>query len=364
MRKIKIISVVGARPQFIKATMVSRAIDKHNATSDVFLEEVLVHTGQHYDYQMSEIFFQQLKLRKPHYNLEVGSDTHGRQTARMLERIEDVLFKEKPDLVLVYGDTNSTLAGALAASKLNIPVGHIEAGIREFKKSMPEEQNRVLTDHISSLLFCPTKTAVENLKREGIEEGVYFVGDVMFDALLASLPLAEEHSKILEELDLQPSRYYLATIHRAENTDEPENLRTLLFALNQLDLPVVFPIHPRTRKAVERFGLGDLLKGLKVIEPVGYLDMLMLERNARAILTDSGGMQKEAHWLGVPCVTLREETGWIETLEGGWNVLAGRDVEKIVEYARRPIPSSPRGDYYGDGRAGEKIVEIIASIMG
>lgn len=358
---MKILSVVGARPQFVKVTIISRAIEKHNTNSHSHIEEVLVHTGQHYDYQMSQLFFQQLKLRSPDYNLEVGSDTQAKQTARMLEGIEEVLFKEKPDLVLVYGDTNSTLAGALAASKLNIPVGHIEAGVREFKKSMPEEQNRVLTDHISSFLFCPTRTAVENLKREGIEEGVYLVGDVMYDALLASLPLAEGYSKILQELDLKPSQYYLATIHRAENTDERENLFNLLTALNKLDLPVIFPIHPRTKKAVAQYDLKDLLINLKVIEPVGYLDMLILEKNACAILTDSGGVQKEAYWLGVPCVTLREETGWVETLEGGWNVLAGRDVEKIVEYTMRPLPYRERGAYFGDGKAGEKIIEILAS---
>ncbi|MGB9607836.1 MAG: non-hydrolyzing UDP-N-acetylglucosamine 2-epimerase [bacterium] len=359
---MKIISVVGARPQFIKATIVSQAIEKHNVSSSHRIEEILLHTGQHYDYEMSEIFFQQLKLKKPDYNLEVGSDTHAKQTARMLERIEEVLFKEKPDLVLVYGDTNSTLAGALAASKLNIKVAHIEAGIREFNKAMPEEQNRILTDHLSSLLFCPTQTAVKNLKREGIEEGVFFVGDVMFDAILGSLPIAELNSRILKDLALEPKNYYLTTIHRAENTDRKENLHNLLFALNQLELPVVFPIHPRTKKAVERYGLSDLLRKLKVIEPVGYLDMLVLERNARAILTDSGGVQKEAYLLGVPCITLRNETGWVETLEGGWNVLAGTDVEKILEYARKSPPTSPRRDYFGDGRAGERIVEIISSL--
>jgi len=358
---MKIVSIVGARPQFIKATIVSQAIEKHNSTSSETIEEILVHTGQHYDYRMSEIFFQELKLKKPHYNLEVGSDTHAKQTARMLERIEDVLFEENPDLVLVYGDTNSTLAGALAASKLNIPVAHIEAGIREHKREMPEEQNRILTDHISSLLFCPTQTAVENLKREGITEGVFFTGDVMLDALLTSLPIAEKHSKILENLSLVPGNYYLTTIHRAENTDNEEKLRNILLALNQLELPVVFPIHPRTRNAVERFGLREFLDGLIVIEPVGYLDMLILERNARKILTDSGGVQKEAYFLGVPCVTLRNETGWVETLEGGWNVLAGTNVEKIVESVKIPPPSSPRGDFFGDGKAGERIVEIIAS---
>jgi UDP-N-acetylglucosamine 2-epimerase len=358
---MKVISIVGARPQFIKATIVSQAIEKYNSSSSNPIEEILVHTGQHYDYEMSEIFFQELKLKKPHYNLEVGSDTHAKQTARMLERIEDVLFKENPDLVLVYGDTNSTLAGALAASKLNIKVAHIEAGIREHKREMPEEQNRILTDHLSSLLFCPTQTAVENLKREGINEGVFFTGDVMFDALLASLPLAERYSKILENLSLSPGNYYLATIHRAGNTDDREKLKNLLLALNQLELPVVFPIHPRTRKAVERFGLTQFLERLGVIEPVGYLDMLILEKNARRILTDSGGVQKEAYFLGIPCITLRDETGWVETLEGGWNVLAGTDVEKIVESVKRPPPSSPRGDFFGDGRAGERIVEIIST---
>jgi len=312
---------------------------------------------------MSEVFFQQLELRKPDYNLGVGSSSHGKQTARMLEGIEEILLKEKPELLLVYGDTNSTLAGALAAARLNIPVAHIEAGVREFKKTMPEEQNRVLTYHLSSFLFCPTQTAVDNLKREGIEEGVFLVGDVMLDVLLASLSLAEEHSKILEELGLEAKGYYLATIHRAENTDIGENLQALLYALNQLDMFVVFPIRPRTRKAVEGYGFEDLLKGLKVIEPVGYLDMLRLERNARAILMDSGGVQKEAYWLAVPCVTLREETGWVETLEGGWNVLVGRDVEKIVEYVRRPIPSAPRRDFFGSGNASDEIVRIIASTL-
>jgi UDP-N-acetylglucosamine 2-epimerase len=340
--------------------IISQAIEKHNFSSSNPIKEILVHTGQHYDYQMSEIFFQELKLKKPHYNLEVGSDTHAKQTARMLERIEDVLLKENPHLVLVYGDTNSTLAGALAASKLNIPVAHIEAGIREHKRDMPEEQNRILTDHLSSLLLCPTQTAVENLKREGINEGVFFTGDVMLDALITSLPLAEKYSKILENLSLSPGNYYLATIHRAENTDNREKLKNLLFALNQLELPLIFPIHPRTRKAVERFSLREFLDKLRVIEPVGYLDMLILEKNAKMILTDSGGVQKEAYFLGVPCVTLREETGWMETLEGSWNVLAGTDVEKILESVKRPPPSSPRKDFFGDGRAGERIVEVIS----
>lgn len=352
----KIASIVGARPQFIKLAPISRAMERLKNE----FTHLVIHTGQHYDYEMSQVFFDDLNLKAPDYHLGVGSGTHGYQTGEMLKRIEEVLLKEQPDLVLVYGDTNSALSGALAAAKLHIPVAHIEAGLRSFKKTMPEEINRVLTDHISTLLFCPTEKAVENLKREGITEGVRLVGDVMYDATLMYLELAETKSRILERLNLTPRSYALATVHRAENTDNPERLAAIFQGLRAIaddGLPVVLPLHPRTRKQVESLGIS--LSSLLVLEPLSYLDMLILEKHARVILTDSGGVQKEAFFFRVPCVTLREETEWVETVELGWNVLVGCEPESIHQKALQAQPGKETTSPYGDGKAGERVVEVF-----
>lgn len=332
---MKIVTIVGARPQFIKVAPVSRELRKAH-------HEVLVHTGQHYDDAMSAVFFRELDIPEPDYNLGVGSGTHGEQTGEMLKRIEPVLLAERPDWVLVYGDTNSTLAGALAAAKLHIPVAHVEAGLRSFNRNMPEEINRILTDHISDLLLCPTWTAVENLRREGITEGVHLVGDVMHEALLWAAERARTKSTILERLGLSEREYLLATVHRAENTDDPARLQAILDAFMALDEIVVFPVHPRTQARLNALGFSVNISRLKLIPPVGYLDMVRLEQAACAILTDSGGIQKEAYWLGVPCITLRDETEWVETLEGGANVLVGADRERIVVAARESKAKSVR----------------------
>lgn len=348
---MKVVSVVGARPQFIKAAAVSRILRRQH-------REILLHTGQHYDDLMSDVFFRELDLPPPDVNLGVGSASHGRQTGEMLIGIERVLLEERPDRVLVYGDTNSTLAGALATAKLGIPLAHVEAGLRSFNRAMPEEINRVVADRLSDLLFCPTQTAVENLAREGITSGVHWVGDVMYDLLLQSLPLAERCSDILRRLGLGPGTYLLATVHRAGNTDVRENLSAIIAGLNAVGETVVFPLHPRTRHALAQWGIAPG-ENVRLIEPVGYLDMLILEKNARLILTDSGGVQKEAYWLGIPCLTLREETEWVETVEAGWNVLVGTSPERIVEAVHTFHPQGERPALFGDGRAGEKIVELL-----
>jgi len=294
---MKVASIVGARPNFIKLAPLSKEIRNH-------FDEVIIHTGQHYDYEMDKVFFEQLRIPEPDYHLGVGSGTHGYQTGEMLKRIENVLINEKPDLVMVYGDTNTTLAGALAAVKLNIPLAHVEAGLRCYDKKMPEEINRVLTDHCSDLLFCPTKRAVENLKREGITEGVYLTGDVMVDAIKQNITIAENVSTILNDLNVKPKDYYLVTVHRAENTDNINRLKNIVDALCEIHDNVIFPCHPRTEKALKKFGLWDKLKrSVNVIKPVGYLDMLVLEKNAKKIITDSGGVQKEAYIFKVPCIT-------------------------------------------------------------
>jgi UDP-N-acetylglucosamine 2-epimerase (non-hydrolysing) len=351
---VKVLSVVGARPQFIKAAPVSRELRKAH-------QEILVHTGQHYDYELSMVFFEGLELPEPDHNLGVGSGTHGEQTGKMLMALEEVMVDEAPDVVLVYGDTNSTLAGALAAAKLHIPVAHVEAGLRSFNRRMPEEINRVLTDHVSDLLFCPTQTAVDNLRDEGIEVGVWLTGDVMLDALLESIEVAEEKSAILERLGLSNGSYLLATVHRPSNTDDRENLRSIVEAFLALEEPLVIPLHPRTEKALKRFGLYAALAGddrVILTEPLGYLDFLKLERHARMILTDSGGVQKEAYFLHRPCITLREETEWVEALEGGWNVLAGAKCERILTGVRERNLDEHRS-LFGDGKASGTIVELI-----
>lgn len=348
---LKIVTVVGARPQFIKATPVSLALRPR-------AHEVLVHTGQHYDELMSDVFFQEMALPRPDYHLGVGSASHGRQTGEMIAGVEDVLLVEKPDAVLVYGDTNSTLAGALAAVKLHVPVAHVEAGMRSFDKTMPEEVNRVLTDHVSTLLLCPTETAVRNLADEGLRAGVHLVGDVMYDALLRFLPLARDRAPALEHLALESGRYVLATVHRAANTDDEGRLDSIVRGLAQLDWPVVFPVHPRTEKALAAAGIA-IPANVRTTPPFGYLDMLALEGRARLIVTDSGGVQKEAYILGVPCLTLRNETEWPETVEAGWNCLVGTDPERLAAAARGLAPPSERPSLFGDGVAAERVASLI-----
>lgn len=318
---MKIVSIVGARPQFIKVQPIIKEIERRNKRRKR-IQHILVHTGQHYDYEMSKIFFDELQIPKPHYNLGVGSGPHGWQTGEMLKKIESVLRKEKPNVVLVYGDTNSTLAGALAAAKLHVPIGHVEAGLRSYNRKMPEEHNRVLADHLSTFLFCPTETAVKNLRKEGVRKGVYLVGDVMYDIFRGFQKKINKHEIFLNHLNLKPKQYILATIHRAENTDDTRKLRSIIKALEQVSqkyFPVVLPLHPRTANAMRRLNIK--VASLKVIKPVSYLKMLVLEKNAKAIITDSGGIQKEAYWFRVPCITLRKETEWAETVKTGCNIM-------------------------------------------
>jgi UDP-GlcNAc3NAcA epimerase len=343
-------TIVGARPQFIKAAPVSKALRHARHT------EVLIHTGQHYDDGMSAVFFEELELPAPDYNLGTGSGPHGAQTGAMLAGVEDILSKEKPDWVLVYGDTNSTIAGALAAAKLHERVAHVEAGLRSFNRAMPEEINRVLTDHISNLLFCPSQTAVDNLAAEGITAGVHLVGDVMADVLQQTIERARASSTILRRLELKEQGYLVATIHRAENTDDLVRLRNILSAFNQIEETIVFPIHPRTRQALARLnGSVALTDRLRLIDPVGYLDLMRLAQSARLVLTDSGGLQKEAYWLGVPCVTLRDETEWVETVQAGWNIVTGARTDAIVQAVSSFQPAGTRPALYGNGTSAAQI---------
>jgi UDP-GlcNAc3NAcA epimerase len=355
---MKIATIIGARPQFIKAAVVSKEIARLNRNGG-HIKEIIIHTGQHYDNNMSKLFFDELKIKNPDYNLNVGSFSQGKQTGLMLERLEETLVREKPDWTIVYGDTNSTLAGALASSKLHVPLAHVEAGLRSFNRNMPEEINRIVADHLSNILFCPTRQAVINLKNEGINQGVLRVGDVMYDSVLHYSDIAQTGSQILEKLKVFPKNYYLTTIHRAENTDDIERLKSILSALSKLDLRVIFPIHPRTAKFVKN--LNKNLKNIFIIEPVSYLDMLKLERNASAILTDSGGIQKEAFYLKVPCITLRDETEWVETVKSGKNIIAGTNESKILKSLKTILSqkSNYYPPFYGDGKAAKKILEII-----
>lgn len=356
--QVKIVQIIGARPQFVKYSSVCRALKKLNCYHKV-VEDVLIHTGQHYDHEMSQIFFEELNIPDPAFNLGVGSGSHGAQTGQMLTKIEVKLINEQPNWVVVYGDTNSTLSGALAAAKLGLPIAHVESGLRSYNRAMPEEINRVLTDHLSNLLFCPTTTSVENLAVEGITRGVHHVGDVMYDALLYYSSVAESQSSLLDRLQLESSGYILLTLHRPTNTDSPDSLVKIVAAITQLDeYRFVFPVHPRTRKTLNSKGLG-LPKNVLMIDPVGYLDILTLEKNAAKILTDSGGMQKEAYLLKVPCITLREETEWIETVESGWNILVGSDTERIVHAVNTFQPVSTWSPVFGDGHAAEHIVRIL-----
>jgi len=359
---LRIVTIVGARPQFIKATAVSREIGERPD-----IEEIIVHTGQHFDQNMSDVFFNQLNIPRPKYNLNISSCGHGEMTGRMLEKVEKVLLEERPDWVLVYGDTNSTLAGSLASVKLHIPVAHVEAGLRSFNMKMPEEVNRVLTDRISSLLFCPTDTAVENLKQEGITSGVHNFGDVMYDVALYYQNLAQNKSDVLSRFALAPQKFALVTCHRAENTDNPERLREICDGLANVakQMPVIFPLHPRTEKIIKLSSCGTILKDLKIVPPQPFLDMVVLEKSARVILTDSGGIQKEAFFYRVPCVTMRDETEWVETVDSGWNQLVGASCRKICEAVEIAIKSelnitlSP----YGDGKAAAKIVSCLSTCL-
>jgi len=361
---MKIVTIVGARPQFVKAAVVSRAIAAYGAESAaVPISETIVHTGQHYDDNMSGVFFREMRIPEPAYDLGINERLHGRMTGRMLASIEEILIDAKPDAILVYGDTNSTLAGALAAAKLHIPVAHVEAGLRSFNMRMPEEINRALTDRVSSWLFCPTSSAVDNLRREGASESaIHLTGDVMYDAVIYYRSIARATPATDGLLKSCSAGFCLATVHRAENTDNPERLGAIVHALEQVaqDLPVVLPLHPRTRRLLDQHGLR--LARVRALEPVGYFDMLKLLEGCSLVLTDSGGLQKEAYFLHRPCITLRDETEWVELVEGGYNVLAGADPERIAR-ARltlertRPDWSRP---LYGDGHAGERIVHALA----
>jgi len=367
---MKVVTIVGARPQFVKAAVVSRAFRAHNQQHrDCSITEVIVHTGQHFDENMSQVFFDDLDIPRPDYNLEISGGAHGAMTGQMLEKIESVLMAENPDWVLIYGDTNSTLAGALAASKMHIPVAHVEAGLRSYNMRMPEEVNRILSDKVSTLLFCPTQTAVRNLKSEGIECGVLNVGDVMYDASLFYRDMARTNSTILADHSLIRGEYILATCHRAENTDAPDRLAGVVDGLAWLALQtrVIFPLHPRTRKVLNALGMMKKLGRVEVLEPISFIDMVQLEESAKAIVTDSGGVQKEACFFGVPCMTMRDETEWVETIEAGVNVLVGADagclLQAYEDFERDTAPMA-QNDVYGDGRASEYIVHHLLENRG
>lgn len=350
---MKIVSVVGARPEFIQAMPVSRAIRVDH-------QEVLVHTGQHYDYLMSQAFFDELEIPVADYNLGVGSGSQARQTAEMMVGLEEVFLKEKPDWAIVRGDTNSSLAAALVAAKLNIPMAHIEAGERSWNRSMPEEINRRVADRLAGLHFCVSEIGRRNLAAEGIVDTVHWVGDVMLDALLYALPIARTTSRILNHLRIEPRSYSLVTIHRPMNTDEPDRLRRILSALKQVSETVILPAHPRTRRALLDMDVR-LDDHIKLIEPVGYFDMLALEENARLIATDSGGVQREAYYVRVPCLTLRDETEWIATIETGWNKLVGADPNLIRDAWFNFVPAEEHPPIYGTGAAAREIAEVLSN---
>ncbi len=369
-RTVRFVSVVGARPQFVKLAPVCRAFQaRQGSVQEGSFQHYIVHTGQHYDSNMTEIFFRQMQIPEPDYNLGVGSGSHAQQLARLLEGLETTLGEIRPDWLIVYGDTNSTVAAALIAARLGISVAHVEAGCRSYNRNMPEEQNRTVTDHLSQLLLAPCLNAASNLCREGIGgvqdplgRRVVNVGDVMYDALLHNLPIAEQlPDNSLQTLGLEPGGYYLLTLHRAENTDNADNIRSIMEALQQADLPVVFPVHPRTAKTLSQMNLPG--GRVRQVPPLGYFDMLLVEKNARKILTDSGGVQKEAFYLEVPCITLREETEWPETVQIGANRLAGVDAQKILQFIHEPpasfdVASSP----FGFGHASDDIVSELLNV--
>ncbi len=351
---MRIVSIAGARPQFIKLAVISRAVE---TLGDPAIEHRIIHTGQHYDAEMSDIFFADLAIRPPDHHLGVGSGAHGAQTGEMMKRLEPLLANELPDCVLLYGDTNSTLAGAVVAAKLGIKLAHVEAGLRSYNRRMPEELNRIVADHLSDLLLCPTTVAIENLRKEGLDGRAVLTGDVMFDAVLAFRAQAEDRG-LAEEW--QPGKFALATVHRAENTDDPARLRRILSALDRIAdtvCPIVLPLHPRTRKKLDQMGWNA--RAVQIVQPCSYFEMILLESRARFILTDSGGVQKEAYFVKVPCITMREETEWPETLENGCNVLVGADSEQIIQAAETSGRAGPWTARYGDGNAGTRILETL-----
>ncbi|NET57866.1 MAG: UDP-N-acetylglucosamine 2-epimerase (non-hydrolyzing) [Symploca sp. SIO2E6] len=365
---MKILTVVGARPQFIKAAAVSRAIAQHNQNPSNPIQEILLHTGQHYDKNMSDVFFQEMQIPHPNYHLGIGGGSHGTMTGQMLDKIEQVLQEEKPDITLVYGDTNSTLAGALAAVKLQIPVAHVEAGLRSFNMKMPEEVNRILTDQISQWLFCPTATAVKNLENEGLQHRAHVqlcqVGDVMYDAVLFYQKIAQPTPKTASLMQKVSNRFYLATVHRAENTDNPVRLNSIMSALDEISqtTPVILPLHPRTQKLLETHAFPDI----KLVEPVGYFDMITLLSHCQGVFTDSGGLQKEAYFFDQPCITLREETEWIELVEQGFNQLVGAERKRIIEAEKGIVNNYTSSQanqssqhLYGYGNAAKTIINIL-----
>lgn len=360
---MRILTIVGARPQFIKAAVISRAITQHNEKYEDAIQEVILHTGQHYDQNMSDVFFDEMQIPSPDYYLGIRGSSHGAMTGQMLEKIEQILLEQSPDLTLLYGDTNSTLAGALAAAKLHIPVAHVEAGLRSFNMRMPEEVNRILTDHVSDWLFCPTINAVKNLENEGLQDRrhlkIHLVGDVMYDAVLFYQQIACPSSKLSSLLDSITDGFYLATVHRAKNTDSPSRLSCIVSALDAIaeTTSVIFPLHPRTRKFIKK----SQIKNITLIDPVGYFDMLNLLSNCSGVFTDSGGLQKEAYFFQKPCATLREETEWVELVEQGFNTLVGANFDMIIdtEKGMRKEGGSFSVDLYGQGNAGKLIVDHL-----
>jgi UDP-GlcNAc3NAcA epimerase len=356
---MRLVSIVGARPQFVKLAVICKALDRRADASN--WHHTIVHTGQHYDPALSAVFFEELSIPRPNYDLEAGSGSHGTQTAEMLKRLEPVLESEKPDWVLLYGDTNSTLAGALVAAKASLSIAHIEAGLRSYRRGMPEEINRVVADHLSDLLLCPTDLAMENLRKEGLGDRAVWTGDVMLDASLEYRRLAESRGGALAER-WRAGEFALATIHRAENTNDPKRLREIVAALDAIarsGCPVLWPIHPRTAKRLIEMEIAA--EAVVLIEPVSYLDMLLLEGRARFILTDSGGVQKEAYFLKVPCITLRDETEWVETLAGNCNVLTGTDSSRILRAVAKVPQAGPWKTNYGGGDAGSAILNALAA---
>ena len=360
---MKIVSIVGARPQFIKASAICRSIKEFNKEPKNNIKEVIVHTGQHFYSNMSDIFFKELNIPQPNYNLEISGGSHAEMTSRMMVSIEKVLLKEKPAYVIIYGDTNSTLAAALVAAKIQIPVVHIEAGLRSFNRKMPEEINRIIADRISAINFCPTNEALKNLKNDGLEKNAFVVGDVMYDVSKHFKKIGKTKSSIIEKLNLQNKDFALATCHRAENTDHPERLREILKAFTEINkkMPLFFCIHPRTKKFISKFNLTSYLNNFSVIEPLSFIDMVMLEQAASLILTDSGGVQKEAFFYKTPCITLRDETEWVETVELGWNQVSGANMDEILNAFNNTDIHKNIKQYepYGDGFSANKIIQII-----
>ena len=359
MSKYKIATIIGARPQFVKAAVVSQALRSR-------CDEVIIHTGQHYDYELSGAFFEQLAIPEPSYNLEVGSSSHAQQTGDMMARIEEVLLAEKPDMVMIYGDTNSTLAAALAAVKIMLPIAHVEAGPRNYSWRVPEEVNRIVADRFSALLFCATRSSVENLEREGIRDGVIFTGDVMLDLFLSMRDRAREESTILEELDLEPGGYLIGTVHRPRNTDIDERLESIFEAFLEVEETIVLPLHPRAVKNLKRIGWYDRVASapnVRLIKAQGYVDFLRLQLDARMILTDSGSVQREAYFAKHPCITLFPNTAWPETVEDGWNLCIDGDKDQILKAVASFQPPAEQRDVFGSGKAGEQIVDEVVKYL-